>query len=275
MLNITIKTLKSWIDNDPFTASAAIAYYAIFSIPGLLVITLGITSLFLEADIIETQIFTNINQMLGVEVAESLRKIVQETSFGNRNIWAIVIGVGTLFLGATGLFVQLQRSLNHIWRTIPLNRKTHTPKFLKQRLLSFGMIVVIGFLLLVSLSITAFINILSEWLQTQIPFIVVILMSIIDLILSLGIISVLFMMIFKILPDRKVHWRHALDGGILSAILFHVGEYALNFYFELAEPASTFGAAGSIILLMLWVYYSGMILLLGAEFTKKLNENKA
>ncbi len=274
MLKTLKITLKSWWTNDPFTDSAAIAYYAIFSIPGLLVIILGLISIFFEADIIEEQIFNNINQILGNDVANNIQSIVQETSLDNRNIWALIIGLTTLIFGATGLFVQLQRSLNRIWGAYIPDRKGHTPKFIKDRFISFSMIVVIGFLLLISLTITAFISALNEWFSNQISTSFIFILQITDFIFSITLITLLFTMLFKILPDIKVEWRFAVKGGILSALLFHVGEYALNAYFQMAEPASTFGAAGSIILLMLWVYYSGMILLLGAEYTKQNYLNK-
>ncbi len=269
MLKTLKNTLKSWWIDDPFTDSAAIAYYAIFSIPGLLVIILGLTSIFFEADMMEDQIFNNIKQILGNDVAVNIKSIVEETSLDNRNIWALVIGVVTLIFGATGLFVQLQRSLNRIWQVYIPKRKRHTPKFIKDRFISFSMIIVIGFLLLISLTITAFISALNEWFSNQISTSFIFILQITDFIFSISLITLLFTILFKILPDMKVEWRYAVKGGILSALLFHVGEYALNMYFQMAEPASTFGAAGSIILIMLWVYYSGMILLLGAEYTKQ------
>jgi len=144
-MNITLLTFKTWWKDDPFTDSAAIAYYAIFSIPGLLVITLSMAAFFLENNFMEKEIFDGMNKILGKDISENLERIVQQTSIGNRDVWAMVVGIGTLIFGSTGLFMQLQRSLNDIWGVKTLKRKRHTPKFLKQRLISFSMIVVIGF----------------------------------------------------------------------------------------------------------------------------------
>jgi membrane protein len=269
MITTLLNSFKSWFVNDPFTDSAAIAYYAIFSIPGLLVIVLGMSAYVFEANMVEQEIFGSLNQIIGEGVSENIYKIVQETSIGNRNIWAVIVGALTLFFGATGLFVQLQRSLNNIWKAKVPKKKRLTPKFIRDRFISFGMIVVIGFLLMVSMVATALINLFSEWMSAQLSDSFVFILAGVDVTISIILISLLFMLIFNVLPDRKVKWRYAFQGGILSAVLFHIGEYGLNFYFSIAEPASTFGAAGSIILLMLWVYYSAMILLVGAEYTRQ------
>lgn len=276
MISTLLNSFKSWFLNDPFTDSAAIAYYAIFSIPGLLVIVLGMSVYIFDARMVEQEVFGTINHMIGEGVSENIHKIVQETSIGNRNLWAVVIGLVTLFFGATGLFVQLQRSLNSIWKAKVPKKNRRTPKFLKDRVISFSMIVVIGFLLMTSMVVTALINLFSEWLLAHMSESFVFLISGLDLIISLTFISLLFMLIFNVLPDRKVKWKYAFQGGVLSAILFHIGEYALNLYFSYAKPASTFGAAGSTILLMLWVHYSAMILLVGAEYTRQatLQEKK-
>jgi membrane protein len=267
--------LARWWQNDPFTGSAAIAYYAIFSIPGLLVITLALAAIFMEADLIEQQLFGDMRTIVGDDVTQSLHRIVDETRLGDRSIWAMLVGVGTLLIGASGLFIQMQRSLNHVWDLPAGSKKGPTPKFVKDRLISFGMVVVIGFLFLVTMTITAAINILNDWVMAQISTAFYVVLAACDFLISLGITAFLFALIFRVLPDVTVRWRHALQGGVVSAVLFHIGEYALNFYFELAEPASTFGAAGSIILLMLWVFYSAMILLLGAETARAMNQELA
>jgi len=273
-MNILLKTIQAWWCDDPFTDSAAISYYAIFSIPGLLVIILSMAALFFDSNLMEKEIFDGMNNILGPDIAQNLENIVQQTSIGNRDIWAMIVGLGTLFFGATGLFMQLQRSLNAIWSVGVKKKKRYTPKFIKDRLVSFGMIVVIGFLLLVSMTVTAVISLFSDWISNQISASFLFLLSGLDLAISVLLVSVLFMAIFKVLPDTKVKWSYALQGGILSAVLFHIGEYALNLYFSLVEPASTFGAAGSIILLMIWVFYSAMILLVGAEYTKQAQNNE-
>jgi len=267
MLNILNKSLKNWLYDDPFTQSAAAAYYAIFALPGLLIIIMAIAAFFFEQKHVEAEVLGHISNILGAKTADSVDQIVHETQRNDRDIWAMIDGVITLIFGATGLFAQLQRSLNIIWE-VEIKKSTCWKSFLKSRLLSFSLILIIGFLLLVSLSLTTALTIFGEWLSVQFSREVAIILLLLNVALSFFMVTALFTLIFKILPDAKVHWRVALLGGALSSVLFTLGEYALNYYFEWAEPHSSFGAAGSVILLMLWVSYSCMILLIGAEFAK-------
>lgn len=266
-MKILIKALKNWLADDPFTQSAAAAYYAIFSLPGLLIIVMSLAAIFFDQQRVEQEVLGHINGILGTESAQRINEIVHDTQRGNRDIWAMVAGVVTLLFGATGLFVQLQRSLNRIWE-VEIKKSTGWTSFLKSRLVSFGLILAVGFLLLISLSLTTFITIFGEWISAKLSAEWALGFLIVDMVFSFLIITSLFTLIFKILPDAVVRWRVAFLGGALSTVLFTVGEYALNYYFELAKPQSGFGAAGSLILLMLWVSYSCMILMIGAEFAK-------
>jgi membrane protein len=266
-MKIIKQTLRSWLSNDPFSQSAAVAYYATFSLPGLLIIIMGIAAIFFDQKSVEREVLGHIQNMLGVDAARSVGKIVDETQRNDRDVWAMVIGGFTLLFGATGLFAQLQKSLNFIWK-VEVRKNVGFLKFIKHRATAFGIVVAIGFLLMVSLSVNAALSALGDWLETQIPAYWLFGLYALNMAVSYFIISFLFALIFKVLPDVRVKWKFSLVGGVFSATLFSIGEYGLNLYFKLAEPQSAFGAAGSVVLLMLWVSYSCLILLLGAEFTK-------
>ena len=268
MLVIFIKAFKNWFNNDPFMHSAAAAYYAIFSFPGLLIITTAVAAFAFDQQQVETQVIGKISQMIGAETAQNINEIVQETQRQNRDLWALIIGVLTLSFGATGLFAQLQISLNHIFE-VEAAQTTGAWSFVKTRLISFGIILMLGLLLLISLSLTALITVLNDWISSQFSSVFLSIIYLINLLVSFSIVTVLFTLIYKILPDTKIAWRSAFFGGIVATLFFKIGEHVLNLYFELAEPESSFGAAGSLVLLMLWVSYSCMILFMGAEFSKE------
>ena len=265
--NIVLNALKSWWRHDPMTNAAATSYYAIFSLPGLMIIILGVATIFVEKNVIEDEVLGHVSAILGADAATSIQNIVDQTKQNNRDVFALILGFSTLFFAATGLFAQLQKSFNKVWE-VDIKKSTGMLKFIKNRLLSFSIIVVIGFLLLVSLTVTALLNYLSAWLATYVPLEFLSAMKWVDFAMSFAIITFLFSLMFKIMPDVHVKWKYAIWGGMLSAIFFNVGEYGINYYFQMAEPASAFGAAGSLILLMIWVSYSCLILLLGAEFSK-------
>lgn len=261
------KAFQSWLSHDPFSLSAAAAYYAIFSLPGLMMIIITIAAIFFDKQSVEDQVLGQIRSIMGWDVAQSINEIVDKAQSKDRDIWAFIIGIATLLFGATGLFIHLQHALNQIWE-VEVKQSASVIKFLQDRATSFGIILAIGFLLMVSLVLTSFLTATSEWIASHYPDYFLYLFLTVDVGLSFLISAFLFGLIFKVLPDAHVNWKEAIFGGALSASLFTIGEYLFNLYFKIAEPQSTFGAAGSVILLMLWVSYSCMILLLGAEFTK-------
>lgn len=271
MLKLFIKSLKNWFADDPFTQSAAAAYYATFSFPGLLIITMSVAAFAFDQQQVESQVVGKLSQMLGAETAQNLNEIAQETQRNDRDVWALIIGLVTLSFGATGLFAHLQRALNQIFE-VEVKETAGVWPFLKARLISFGVILVLGFLLLISLSMTAILTLISEWLTTQFSPTFSSAILVLNIFVSLLLTVLLFTLIYRILPDVKLAWRSAFMGGVVATLFFKIGEHGLNIYFELAEPQSGFGAAGSLVLLMLWVSYSCMILLLGAEFSKSYEE---
>ncbi|PBQ30333.1 ribonuclease BN [Sphingobacteriaceae bacterium] len=266
--SITKKTGKAWMDADPFRQSAVVAYYAIFSIPALLVIIISCAGLVFGREAVQGQISDQIGSAISADTAEQVEEMIAKASEQKASIMATIISVITLILGSTGVFSQLQTSLNQIWEVKASEEKKFL-KTLRDRLFSFGLVLSIAFLMLVSLVLTAGLEAFSGWIKAHLPDFMLVVFRLISFILSLSILSVLFALMFKILPDAKIKWRDVWIGAIATTLLFLLGKFGLGIYFAKAEPGSTYGAAGSIVLIMLWVSYSCMILFFGAEFTKQ------
>lgn len=260
------KTFKEWNDKDPFRQSAVIAYYAIFSIPGLLVLIIAITGYFFGKDAVNENILAQISSTLGADTAAQIKEILIKASESKSTIWGSIIGGITILVGATGVFVELQVTLNAIWQ-VKVVPKTGILPILKARLFSFGLILAIAFLLTISLVLSTALAAVGMLIKGSDSAFVVMIFNVLNFVFSLVIISFLFALMFKVLPDAKVQWKHVWLGSILTGLLFTIGKTALAFYFSTAEPASVYGAAGSVILILLWVSYSSMILFFGAEFT--------
>jgi membrane protein len=262
-------TAKSWWDKDPFRQSAVIAYYAIFSIPGLLVLITAVAGYFWEPETITTNIRNEISMTIGWETAQQVEEILNRARESKSTTFGTVIGLGVLLLGATGVFVELQKTFNQIWKVETATQKSGILAVLRSRLFSFGLIIVIAFTLLISLVISTVITALSDWMRVDASAFMIQVFNIIDIILSIGIIGLLFAMMFKILPDAKIKWRHVWLGSFITSILFGLGKNLISYYFGASEPTSAtlYGAAGSVVLILLWVSYSSMILFFGAEFT--------
>ncbi|MGJ8619462.1 MAG: YihY/virulence factor BrkB family protein [Methylophilaceae bacterium] len=273
MFKLFIRSLKNWLADDPFTHSAAAAYYAIFSFPGLIIIVMSVAALVFDQRQIDDLVTNQITQVLGRDIARSLNEIVIDTQYKDTGKWALLVGMLTLSFGATGLFAHLQRSLNNVF-DVEVSQSSGIFAFFKTRLISFGMVLILGLLLLMSLLLTAAISLLNDWISAQFSASFTVFVNIANILTSFSIVILLFTLIYKILPDANIHWRSSLMGGILATILFEIGEYSLNIYFNIAEPESSFGAAGSLVLLMLWVSYSCMILLIGAEYCKVYEQVK-
>jgi membrane protein len=265
---ITKATGIAWYKADPFRQSAVIAYYAIFSIPALLVIMVACAGLAFGKEAVQGEISRQAGSVMGPETAKQLEDIIARSSEKESSIIATIISVITLILGATGVFGELQVSLNRIWE-VKVTAKKMWLKNLKDRLFSFGLVLSIGFLLLVSLAITTALTAFSDWIKAHMPDVMLYLFFVLNFVFSLSVISVLFALMFKILPDVRIRWRNIWIGAIVTALLFILGKFALGIYFGKAHPGSTYGAAGSVVLLMLWASYSCMIVFFGAEFTKQ------
>ncbi len=270
---VTKKTFAAWNKADPFRQSAVIAYYAIFSIPALLVIIITCAGFAFGREAVQGEISSQISAAIGPETAEQVEDMIAKAGAQKSSVWATIISVITLILGATGVFSQLQVSLNQIWE-VKAEPKKAWLKTLRDRLFSFGLILSICFLLLVSLLLTTALEAFSGWIKGHLPDFILYVFKLINFVLSFSVITVLFALMFKILPDAKVKWRDVWIGAMTTALLFTIGKFGLGVYFGKAEPGSTYGAAGSVVLMMLWVSYSCMIVFFGAEFTKQLAVHK-
>jgi len=265
---ITKKTYQAWNKADPFRQSAIIAYYAIFSIPALLVIVIACAGLAFGQEAVQGEISQQISSIMGNETAAQIEGIIAKAGEKKQSIWATIISIITLIFGATGVFAQLQISLNQIWE-VKASAKKKWLKSLRDRLFSFGLILSIGFLLLISLLLTAGLAAFSEWIKIHLPDFMLYVFAFLNFLISFIVVAVLFALMFKILPDAKIRWKDVWIGAIVTALLFTLGKFGLGIYFGKAQPASAYGAAGSVVLLMLWVSYSCMIVFFGAEFTKQ------
>jgi len=270
---VTKKTAIAWKEADPFRQSAVIAYYAIFSIPALLVIVIACAGLAFGKEAVQGQISSQIGSAMGDDTAKQMEEVIANASEKETSVLAAIISIITLILGATGVFAQLQVSLNQIWE-VKVTAKKMWLKSIKDRLFSFGLIISIGFLLLISLLLTTLLTAFGDWIKAHLPDIMLYVFFLINFLVSFGVITVLFALMFKILPDAIIRWKDVWIGAGVTAILFIIGKFLLGIYFGKAEPGSTYGAAGSIVLLMLWVSYSCMIVFFGAEFTKQYSVYK-
>ncbi len=265
---ITKSAAKEWYEKDPFKESAVIAYYAIFSLPGMLVVILTVAGYFFGRDAVNGQISGQISSTMGADTADQIQSMVASASKSKNSVWATILGVITILLGATGVFAQFQKSLNTIWEVKADETKSGIWNIIKVRLFSFGLILAVAFLLIISLVVTAVLAAVGNWVSSHFSESLLVILQVINFIISLCILATLFALMFKFFPDAKVKWRHVIIGSIITAILFEIGKSALGLYFGKAEPGSGYGAAGSIILILLWTSYSSMIVFYGAEFTR-------
>lgn len=258
---------KEWLAKDPFKESAVIAYYSVFSLPGLLVVIITVAGYFFGQEAVNGQIATQITSTMGLETANQIQDIIINATQSKNSLWASIIGVITILLGATGVFVQFQKSLNAIWNVEADESKSGILSLLKARLFSFGLIISIAFILMVSLVISATLSALGIWITKHFSEGILIVLQSFNFILSITILALLFALMFKFIPDAKIKWKYVHIGSLLTAILFESGKFAMGLYFGKAQPGSGYGAAGSVVLILLWVSYSSMIVFYGAEFT--------
>jgi membrane protein len=264
---IVVDAGKEWNKEDPWRHSAIIAFYAIFALPALVIIAITIAGFFLGEDAVEGQIARQISGMIGKDAANQIEILIANTHMRDQGLLDILIGFGTLLFGATTMFVNLQISLNEILG-VEKDPEAGIIKLLLDRILSLGVILMMGFLLLISLVLTSLLAIFSDLIINYIPDFILPIMFILNFVLAFLMNMLLFSLIFKILPDAKISWVSVLNGAAISALLFEIGKFLLSIYFGEAEPGSIFGAAGSIILILLWVSYNSLILFYGIHFAK-------
>jgi membrane protein len=231
------------------------------------VIIINLAGYFWGKEAVTNEIINQVGGVIGAETARDIQNIIAKASTAKDNLLSSIIGIATLLFGATGVFVHVQEIFNKIWEVKPKPKQKFL-KLLRDRLFSFGLILVIGFLLLVSLVISAALNSISTWVSQHVSSSLMIVFNVADFIFSIAIITVLFAAMYKFLPDAKIKWRDVWLGALVTTVFFVIAKFLLGLYFGTSNPGSAYGAAGSIILIMLWVSYSGLILLYGAEFTR-------
>ncbi len=266
VFEILKQTVVDWLDDKAPRLGAALAYYAIFSIAPLIVIVIAIAGIWFGKEQAQEQIFNQVSAMVGDEGAQGIGNMLEAANKPREGIIASVLAVVTLIFGATGVFVQLQDALNTIWEVKPKPGRG-VWGFIRHRILSLAMVFAIGFLLLISLVLSAGLAAAGKWMSGSMPGGEA-LWEVVNLGISFVVVAVLFSLMFKYMPDVKISWRDVWIGGALTAVLFVVGKFALGMYLGRSSVGSAYGAAGSLVILLLWVYYSAQIFLFGAEFTQ-------
>lgn len=261
-------SVKSFSQDDVMGKSASLAFYTLFSLGPLFFVILLITGYFMDPSVVENKVYEQITEMIGANSSQQVQEVIKNASLGSAGGWTKIIGMVTLLVGATTMFGNMQDSINHIWGLKP-NPKKGFLRLIMTRLLSFGMIASLSFLLLVSFLVSSILNLFYAELNQNLSQIAVGTTYLLNLGFSLIFTTLLFLIIFKILPDAKIRWKDVWVGAIATAILFLIGKEAIVFYLGTNSLATTYGAAGSLVVLLLWVYYSATILYFGAEFTKE------
>jgi membrane protein len=264
--NLIQETFKEWSEDKASRLAAALSYYTIFSIAPLLMIAIALAGLVFGREAATNQVVGEIRGLVGEDGAQVIQTILQNASKTTSGVLATVVGIVTLLIGASGAFGQLQDSLNTIWEVKPREGRG-IKGILRDRFLSFSMVLVIGFLLLVSLVLSAVLSGIGKYLAEVLPMSSVVLQAI-NFGISLGVTSLLFALIFKVLPDAYIRWRDVWVGSVVTALLFSLGRFLIGLYLGRSSVSSAYGAAGSLVVVLLWIYYSAQILFLGAEFTQ-------
>jgi len=247
--------------------SAALAYYTVFALPALLLLIISITGYFFGREAMEGKVFGQINDIVGDKAALQIQEAIQNIHLSQNTKLATIISVITLVLSASGIFGEIQDSINLIWG-LKVKPRKGIIKMIINRLISFSLVLSIGFVLLVSLVVNGILAVVSNSFHRFLPGINIDVLLIFDYVLQFVVITLLFTVIFKVLPDAKIKWKDVSRGAVVTALLFLIGKFVLGYTLSRNTSITTYGAAGSLILILLWVYYSSIILYIGAEFTQ-------
>ncbi len=260
------KTFVNFYDNDTMSEASSIAFYTIFSMPAILIIALSIGSAFYERNLVQDELLNQVGRLVGRESAKEIELILSNAAMDKTNTVAKIAGVITLIFSATTVFISLQSSLNKIWGIKP-KPKNGFIKFTLNRLLSLAMVASIGFVLLVSLVVDAALMLFQEMLSHVLEGTTLYILNIINIVISLGFITVLFGLLFKVLPDARIKWKDVWVGAVVTMLLFTIGKFLIGFYLGNSSFNTAYGAAGSLVIILVWIYYSTTIFLFGAELT--------
>jgi membrane protein len=261
------KATHDFIDDNAIKLSASLSYYTIFSLSPMLIIIISLSGVFFGREAIQGEIYGQIEGLVGSSAALQIQELIKNAQFSKDTFFATTLSVISLIIGSTGVFSEIQDSINYIWR-LKAKPKKGWLKWLVNRLLSFSLIVTMSFLLLVSLVVSALLDAFSAKLQAYFSQFNVVIFYILNLLLVFVVITLLFTVIFNVLPDGKLKLKDSLKGASFTAVLFMIGKFAIGAYLGNTRVTSIYGGAGSLIIILLWVYYSSIILYFGAEFTK-------
>lgn len=259
-------SFEKFVEEDTMKMAAALAYYTIFSLPPILIITINIAGVFLEERSFQLQLQNEISALVGTTGAEQLMKTISNIGVFQKDWWATGISIVALVFASTTVFITIQRSLNEIFRVKAKPRNSWL-KVAVDRLLSFAMVLSLTFVLLVSLILNAISSFLGDWLVTLLPGLEMWYVNITSFLLPLFVTVVLFAMVFRLLPDAKMRWKDAFAGATITAILFNLGKYLIGYYVGNSNVASLYDAAGSVLVIMVWIFYSSAIFFFGAQVT--------
>lgn len=274
-LGLLKQSVRDFINDDCAAMAAALSYYTIFSLPPLLVLILLLVGALLDPQDVQGGIEDQIRNLMGPAGGAQVRTMIEVADRPHGGVLPTILGIAALLLGASGAFGQLQAALNRSWQVAPDPRQGGIKSFLIKRVFSFGIILALAFMLLVSLILSAALSAFGTTLGRMLPGeLSEPVLQGINFVLSFGVIALLFAAIFKVLPDARIAWRDVWVGAIVTALLFTVGKFLIGFYLGRSNPGEAFGAAGSLALMLVWIYYSSMILLFGAEFTQTWAESR-
>ena len=267
ILSLLKNTFLAFIDDRGLKLSASLAYYTIFSFAPLLLLVISLAGLFFGRDAIQGQIFNEINGLIGNNAATQIQEIIKNMELSGKTNSGLIIGSITLIIGATSVFAEIQQSINMIWK-LKAKPKRGWVKILKDRFLSASLIVGLGFLLIVTFIVNGLLLILSEWMKSYFPDVTLVIFQVLNIAISFTVLTTLFGTIFKVLPDAKIAWKQVRVGAFFTSCLFMLGRFLIGLYIEKSNTGLAYGAAGSLIVILVWVYYTAAILYIGAEFTR-------
>jgi membrane protein len=265
--SVTKQALAGWWNDNVPRLGASLSYYTLFALAPVLIIAIAIAGFFFGPEAVRGEVVGQIRGLMGEAGARAVQAMLEGAAKPAASRVATAAGLLTFFLGATGAFLELQTALNGIWRVKPKESEKWWKDLVVQRLISFGLVIAVGFLLLVSLVVSAGLAALNRYMGIRFPAMAE-LWNAINLLVSFGVVTLLFSLIYRVLPDVDLSWRDVWLGAVVTAALFTVGKSLIGLYLGTSGVASAYGAAGSVLVLLIWVYYSAQIVLLGAEFTR-------
>jgi membrane protein len=266
MIALLKETFAEWKEDDALQWGAALAYYSIFSIAPLLLITISVAGMVFGREAVEGRLVEEIAGVVGPQAAEAIQSMVANASRSGSGVWGTIVGVLLMLLGASGAFGHLQKSLNHLWNVEP-RPDAGWRLMVRQRIAALGMVLVVALLLLIALVLSAAVSAIGSYAEQLLPMPAWALAAI-DFVVALLVVTLLFAAIYKVLPDVEIGWREVWVGAAVTAFLFGLGKLAIGFYLGRSSVASSYGAAGSLVVLLVWIFYSSQLVFFGAELTQ-------